>query len=96
MKREESFTSTQTLSMSNSFGLVREPEVVKIDVTVGIHDGGETGWFELYDIESGGDDWYASGGLWFNGNKLVEYDGVFSLPHVVEEKLKEWGYQIDL
>lgn len=96
MKREETFTSTQTLSMSNSFGIVRAPEQVKIDVTVGIHENGNMGYFELYDVETGGDDWYAGGGLWFNGNKLVEYDGVSSLPHVVEEKLKEWGYQIDL
>jgi hypothetical protein len=96
MKREETFESTQTLSMSNSFGIVRAPEQVKIEVNIGIHESGDTGWFELYDLETGGDDWYAGGGLWFRGNTLVEYDGVFSLPKVVADKLEDWGYEIDL
>lgn len=96
MKREETFESVQFLSMENSFGLVRKPEEVKIEVTVSIHEDGSTGWFEFYDLETGGDDWYAGGGLWFKGKTLVDYDGTFSLPKVVADKLEEWGYEVDL
>lgn len=96
MEKQETFQAVQSLSLETSYGRVRSQKDVKLEITVGIHDGGETGFFELYDEETGGETWYASGCLWFNGNKLVEYDGVFSLPFVVEEKVKEWGYEIDL
>ena len=45
-----------------------------------------------YDEESGGDEWYAEGGLEIDGMTITGYDGVFSLPTVVIDKLKEWGY----
>ena len=49
------------------------------------------GWFEIYDSESGGEDYYGSGGLSFSGNVLYDYDGVFSLDSEVIKCLKEWG-----
>jgi hypothetical protein len=51
------------------------------------------GSFEFYDIKSGGENWYASGGIWFDENKCInDYDGVFELPNEIIEKLKEIGY----
>ena len=39
-------------------------------------------------------DHYADIGLWFEGNELSDYDGVFCLPREVGEMLKEAGYVV--
>ena len=39
-------------------------------------------------------EWYAEGGLWIENNVITGYDGVFALPTVVIDKLKEWGYDV--
>jgi hypothetical protein len=46
------------------------------------------------DIETGGDEWYAEGGLQIEDNAVTGYDGVFALPTAVTDKLKEWGYDV--
>jgi hypothetical protein len=91
MKRKESFQAVQSLSLENSFGVLKQEENVILEVTVGINSE-DYGWFEVYDEQSGGDDWYAEGGLEIEGKSITGYDGVFSLPNVVIDKLKEWGY----
>jgi len=85
------FEATEHLSLENSFGTLKEAEV-RLQVSVGIHDHGESGWFELYDEETGGDEWYAEGGLWFDGKELVDYDGVFALPQCVCDCLRTHGF----
>jgi hypothetical protein len=60
------------------------------------------GFFEYYDEESGGEECYAEGGLWFDTEidvdddgqwvcnmKCVDYDGVFELSDVIIELCKE-------
>lgn len=91
MKRKESFQAVQSLSLENSFGVLKQEENVTLEVTVGINSE-DYGWFEVYDEQSGGDDWYAEGSLQIEGKSIIGYDGVFSLPNVVIDKLKEWGY----
>ena len=79
----------------NHYHQVTHSELYVKKITVGIkneHDG----WFEVYDIETGGDDWYAEGCLDFDGMDLVGYDGCFCLPDVVIDKLKSLGYKDDL
>lgn len=49
------------------------------------------GSFEIYDVDSGGNDYYGEGGLEFTGNVLDGYDGVFSLDDEVIKCVKEWG-----
>tara|TARA_R110000772_G_scaffold223563_2_gene334120 strand:- start:495 stop:785 length:291 start_codon:yes stop_codon:yes gene_type:complete len=93
--QKHEFEATQSLSLGNSFGTIREEDNVKLQVTVGIKSE-SSGWFEVYDIETGGDDWYAEGCLDFDGMDLVGYDGCFSLPEVVIDKLKTLGYKDDL
>ena len=93
MKRKETFTTTQSLVLENSFGIINSEDNVVLEVTVGINSD-EYGWFEMYDVESGGDDWYAEGGLWIEDKKITGYDGVFSLSEPVINKLKEWGYDV--
>jgi hypothetical protein len=88
MKHE--FIAKESLSLDNSFGTIKKQENIELSVTIGLNEGG--GWFELYDTETGGDEWYAEGGLWFDGKELTDYDGVFSLPVCIIEKLKELGY----
>ena len=94
MKTE--FKATLNLVMENSFGILDKEDKVEVKVTLGIREEKGTGWFEIYDIKTGGENWYAEGGLWFEDNGLVDYDGVFSLPECIEEKLKELNYKINL
>jgi hypothetical protein len=89
MKHE--FKAVESLSLENSFDTLKAEENIELNVTIGIKDDG-FGWFELYDTESGGDEWYAEGGLWLSDKLVTGYDGVFALPRCIIDKLKELGY----
>jgi hypothetical protein len=91
--KKETFEVAIPLQLENSFGVIKAENSVKVEVTIGINSI-DYGWFELYDVETGGDDWYAEGGIWFQGNKVTDYDGVFALPTCILDKLKEWGYDV--
>jgi hypothetical protein len=91
MIKKETFQTVQSLSLENSFGTIKAEDNITLEVTVGINSD-DYGWFELYDIESGGEDWYAEGSLQIENKAITGYDGVFSLSPVITEKLKEWGY----
>jgi hypothetical protein len=93
MNKKETFETSQALSLENSFGTIKQDNNVLLEVTVGINSE-DYGWFEVSDIETGGDEWYAEGNLGFDGNQVIYYDGVFSLPVAVTNKLKEWGYDV--
>lgn len=90
MKKNETYGATCILTLENSFGVLKKQDV-KIDVTLAIKDD-EYGFFEFFDTETGGDEWYAEGGIWFEGTKVTDYDGVFSLPPFITKKLQEWGF----
>lgn len=90
MKRKETFTVTRDLVLENSFCIVHSQDAVEMEVTVCTE--GDRGWFEMHDVKTEGDEWQAEGGLWMEGKKVVDYDGVFSLPEFVIGKLKSWGY----
>ena len=87
-------TTTEHLTLENSFGIIRENAEVKLNCTVGIKDH-TYGWFEVFDEETGGQDWHAEGGLWFDNWEVTDYDGVFSLPSGVIELLNEKGYNTE-
>ena len=89
--RIESFKAYESLSLENSFVTIKEQQNIELNVTIGIHDA-ESGWFELYDAESGGEDWYAEGGLELDGLSVTGYDGVFALPVCIINKLQEMGF----
>ena len=91
MIKKETFQAVQSLSLENSFGTIKEEENITLEVTVGINSD-DYGWFELYDVESGGEEWYAEGSLQIENKAVIGYDGVFSLSQVIIDKLKEWGY----
>ncbi len=87
------FTTIQSMVAENSFGIVAEQENVTLHVSVGINSD-TYGWFEIYDEETGGGDWYAEGSLTFDNKELVGYDGVFSLASFVMDKLEEVGINV--
>lgn len=88
------FKTTANLSYENSFGTLKKETNVELEITIGFKDE-KYGYFELYDTKTGGENWYAEGGLWFEGKELIEYDGVFSLPTEIINKLEELGYNAD-
>ena len=61
----------------NSAGIMGDPKEVTLDVSVWI-DQDHAG-FELYDVESGGDEFYGEGMLDISDGVLYGYDGVFEL-----------------
>lgn len=93
MIKQETFQTTESLVLENSYAVIASEDNVQLEITVGINDE-EYGWFEMYDIESEGIEWYAEGGLIFEGKTLVDYDGVFDLPTPILNKLEEWGYDV--
>ncbi len=64
-----------------------ETEQGKMDV--GITASHCDGWFEFYDIETGGEDYYAEGQLEIEDSVLVGYDGVFELPDFMLDILEQ-------
>lgn len=70
----------RTLVKANSKG-----EKVTYELTLGLHEGRKRGWFELYATDEEGEEYfYSEGGLWIEGGKITDYDGVYEL----SEKLK--------
>lgn len=60
-------------------------------ITIERREDDYAGW-EYYNDE---DDEYAEGGLWFEGNKLMDYDGVCALPEEVYMSLRHMGIETD-
>ena len=86
-KKVYEMTRNVDLYEENSFGVTREQDAVKTKFTVYIKADGN-GWFEI----DGGNEWYAEGGLWFEGKTLTDYDGVFNLAAEIVELLERNGY----
>ena len=62
---------------------------ITLDVSVWIDQ--DNARFELYDVESGGEEFYSAGMLGIDDGVLYDYDGVFELPIEVLDILKEMG-----
>ena len=73
-------------------GSVIEPSTSRVKNTdnfeVGIREDNKTGWFHHHKY---GDEF--SGGLWFENNKLTDYDGISDfLPLEVTEAIINFGF----
>jgi len=69
-------------------------ENVEVVVHVGTTASGHA-WFELHDTKWHGEKYYAEGSLEIDGGKLIDYDGVGSLPTVVMDILtNEFGIDV--
>ena len=91
---KDKFKVVNGLIRQTSGGIINKENDVELDVIVEYRSGDNNGWFEFYDTKTGGDKWYASGGLWFSKNKLTDYDGVFSLSSFVISCLKKKGFDV--
>ena len=87
------FESAHYVRLENSFGKINNFKMVKFRGHVGFHNR-HLGWFEIYDMESGGEEWHAMGDLFLDGKVVTGYDGVFSLPECVMDKLEELGFDV--
>ena len=75
----------------NSFG-ASKPETKTMKITAWACADRQRGGFEIYDIESGGEDYYGEGGMWFDDNGyLTDYDGCGSLDNRIIEWLDGLG-----
>jgi hypothetical protein len=87
------FKAIEHLSWENSFGVIKRAKV-ELDCTIGINSF-TYGWFEFYDVRTGGENWYAEGSLEIEDRKIVGYDGVFGLPVCITDKLQELGFDVE-
>ena len=89
---QETFQVESPVKLETVHAVLDSSPKETLEITVGADTNDEYGFFEIYDIKSGGERFYAEGGLWFTGKELVDYDGVFELSQHVTKKLKEWGF----
>jgi len=104
MKFKHDFKTTlpHVAMTSTLYGDHDRAENVVMDTTVAV-DPNHTygGWYETYDIDSGGERFHAEGILeiyWDdNGDvRLTGYDGCFELPEYITDALESKGVIIDL
>ena len=71
---------------------------MEVDVEIGCSKEG--GWYEVYDVETGGDEYYAEGCLEIENvdgkPTLVGYDGCFELLECVTKAVEEQGVTLDI
>lgn len=88
------------ISEETTHTTLRASNNVRIKTTIEIDMEWEHGWFEFYDIDTGGNRWHAEGELEVDEHDgqvwLVGYDGIFELPQHIIDKLKEFNVKIDL
>mgnify|MGYP003648730953 CR=1 FL=1 len=86
------FDIERNCGRENSFGSVGARKTVMLRVNIKVNPETEYGSFEFYDLETGGEDFYAEGGLWFNGRELIDFDGIFDLPDFIQDALSDEGF----
>ena len=86
----------QRVNYTGSWGDTK-PKTRTMKYIVHLPEAEETyGSFEMFDIESGGEEFYGEGGLWFTEQKkLRDYDGVFSLSSVILNICEENGFNVE-
>ena len=67
---EKEFKKVMHVGYETSMSPIVEREKKTMQYSVGWDKEEGTGWFEMYDEESGGEDYYAEGSLSFNGKEL--------------------------
>ena len=93
MTLKNSFDKVLWVNHIGSWGET-EPEKVTMRFNVSFNEERQYGSFEQYDTETAGERYYAEGGLWFDENVLVDYDGIYSLSEEVLDQLEEWGLDV--
>tara|TARA_X000001382_G_scaffold128442_1_gene118147 strand:+ start:89 stop:388 length:300 start_codon:yes stop_codon:yes gene_type:complete len=88
---EKTFEKVRYVGWETSMSPIIEREKKVMHYSVGWNQETNHGWFEMYDKESGGEDYHAEGSLSFTGKVLNDYDGVFELDEEIISCLKGWG-----
>ena len=104
MKFTHSFKTTLPhVAMTTAYDVDKDRATnVEMDTSIGIDpDHQYGGWYETYDLDTGGDRFYAGGVLETahddDGSvRLVGYDGCFELPDYIIDALESKGVVIDL
>ena len=96
-------TTLPHVAMTTAYDVDKDRDTnVEMDTEVCIDpDHGYGGWYETYDLETGGDRFYAEGVLETEHDedgsvRLVGYDGCFELPEFITDALESKGVIIDL
>lgn len=82
-----------TERLTKTMRLNFDKKVIVADFEVGVDTSKQYGYFEW----TGGtnEDSEISGGLWFENNNLIDYDGTFNLPIPVKTALIAMGFTVD-
>ena len=81
---------TSPINRETSFGSTPLSDNAESQISVTIRaDGTGTAEWEILELDE-----YEEIGLWFTGNELVDYDGVFSLPVELINYLMQQGYDM--
>ena len=64
-------------------------------IGVWVDESKQRGVFEICGDDESTEKHYNEGILWFRGNELKGYDGVFALDSGVIKILQEWGYDTE-
>lgn len=80
--------------MEGSWGATK-PVKRTMKITASINSETERGCFEIYDLESGGEEYYGEGGIWLTDGVISDYDGVGMIDLRILEWLDELGHVDD-
>jgi hypothetical protein len=86
------------LTITATENLMLEHDVVTsqlVDIIIELQIDSNEGWFELYDVETAGEDYEAEGTLTFDNKVLTGYTGIFSLPLCLIKQLRLLGYSVN-
>ena len=93
MKKPLTFQTTENLVLENSFGIIDAQNNVKLEISIDWIDD-NTGCYEIHDIDTGGNKWYAEGTLILDDDVLIDYDGVFELLPCILDALEKMGIDV--
>ena len=89
--KEIKFKKDVSVRYETSSGVITTTEKVVMTYNIWADKIKQRGGFEMYDNSNN----YAEGGLWFDENELVDYDGVFSLDLNIIDQLDKWDFNVD-
>jgi len=88
---------TRHVTLEGSGGIHDEEPSVVLNIKVSLMHP-DYGCFELWDDLTGGNKWYAEGGLWLEhttgGMALSDYDGVAGIDEALPDILEGWGINV--
>jgi len=87
----EEFSFQSPINIDNGYTNNNISKQAKSTISVDIPEDGRGSFqWEVEELEL-----YEEGGLWFEGNELTDYDGVFELPVQLLDFLESKGYNVD-